>query len=211
MGRILTIAHHTVREAVRMKVVLAFAVLILALIVALPFGIQRPNATVSATVQTFLTWSLIPLGAILSFLAIFLGCLSISDEMYHRQIYTLATKPIPRWQYVVGKWVGVVEVLTGLLIFASVAIYGMARVLAAAEPVDGVDAFTLKHEVLTARARSAVFIPDFTAEAERAFQRMVEDGRYTDPAKVQPQAAKARIRQAYRQAWRAVAPGQTRA
>lgn len=210
MGRILTIAHHTVREAVRMKVVLAFAVLILALIVALPFAIQRPNATVSATVQTFLTWSLIPLGAILSFLAIFLGCLSISDDMYHRQIYTLATKPIPRWQYVVGKWVGVVQVLTGLLIFASLTIYGMASVLATAEPVDDVDAFMLKHEVLTARARSTVIIPDYTAEAEKAFQRMVEEGRYTDPSKVRPEAAKARIRQAYRQSWRAVSPGATR-
>ncbi len=193
-----------------MKVVLAFAVLIAALILALPFGIQRPNATVSATVQTFLTWSLTPLGVILSFLAIFLGCLSISDEMYHRQIYTLVTKPIPRWQYIIGKWVGVLEVLTGLLLFAGVAIYGMTRMLAAAEPVDKVDKFTLEREVLTARAHSPLYMPDFTAQAERAFQQLVEDGRYTDPAKVRPATVKAQIKQEFVQRWRALVPGENR-
>lgn len=210
MGRILTIAHHTVREAIRMKVVLAFALLIVALIGILPFSIQRPNATVSATVQTFLTWSILPLGGILSFLAIFLGCLSISDEMYHRQIYMLVTKPIPRWQYVIGKWVGVLQVLTALLVFSALLIYGMARLLASAQPVDAIDAFTLKHEVLTARAHSAVFVPDFSAPAERLIEQMIEDGRYNDQTKIRPAKVRADLIKAYRQGWRVIKPGEVR-
>ena len=210
MGRILTIAHHTVREAVRMKVVMAFAVLILALICGLPFGIQRPNATVTATVQTFLAWSLSPLGVILSFLAVFMGCLSISDEMYHRQIYTLASKPIPRWQYIVGKWVGVVQVLTGLLIFAGLLTYAMARLLASAEPVDDVDKFTLEHEVLTARAHSPLHIPDYTARAERVLAQLKEEGRYTAASPAAQRAAKARIISEAIQRWRAIKPGEVR-
>ena len=210
MGRILTIAHHTVREAVRMKVVMAFAVLILALICGLPFGIQRPSATVTATVQTFLTWSLTPLGVILSFLAVFLGCLSISDEMYHRQIYTLVSKPIPRWQYIVGKWIGVVQVLTGLLIFAGLLTYAMARLLASAEPVDAIDKFTLEHEVLTARAHSPLHIPDYTARAERVLAQLKDEGRYTDPSPTAQRAAKARIISEAIQQWRAIKPGEVR-
>ena len=210
MGRILTIAHHTVREAVRMKVVLAFAVLIIALILALPFAIHRPSATVSSTVHTFLTWSLIPVGVVLSFLAIFLGCLSISDEMYHRQIYTVATKPIPRWQYVVGKWVGVVEVLSGLLIFAGLATYGMARILSSAEPVDNIDEFTLNHEVLLARAHSPLVVPDFIGVAERQFQLLKDEGRYTDPSKISPAVLKGQLRRALEQQWRSISPGRVR-
>ena len=210
MGRILTIAHHTVREAVRMKVVMAFAVLILALICGLPFGIQRPSATVTATVQTFLTWSLTPLGVILSFLAVFLGCLSISDDMYHRQIYTLASKPIPRWQYIIGKWVGVVQVLTGLLIFAGLLTYAMARLLASAEPVDDFDKFALEHEVLTARAHSPLFIPDFTARAERVLAQLKEEGRYADASAAAQRATKARIAGEFSQRWRAIVPGEVR-
>ncbi len=205
MGRILTIAHHTVREAVRMKVVMAFAVLILALICGLPFGIQRPNATVTATVQTFLTWSLTPLGVILSFLAVFMGCLSISDEMYHRQIYTLASKPIPRWQYIVGKWLGVVQVLTGLLVFAGLLTYAMARFLASAEPVDKIDKFTLEHEVLTARAHSPLHIPDYTAFAEQVFAQLKEEGRYTESSPAAQRAIKGRIIGEYTQRWRNLA------
>lgn len=210
MGRILTIAHHTVREAIRMKVVLAFALLLVALIGILPFAIQRPNTTVTATVQTFLTWSILPLGGILSFLAIFLGCLSISDEMYHRQIYMLVTKPIPRWQYVIGKWVGVLQVLTALLVFSGLLIYGMTRLLASAKPVDVIDAFSLEYEVLTARAHSALFVPDFRAPAERLMQQMVEDGRYNDQTKIRPAKVRADLIQSYRQGWRIIKPGEVR-
>lgn len=210
MGRILTIAHHTVREAVRMKVVMAFAVLILALICGLPFGIQRPNATVTATVQTFLTWSLTPLGVILSFLAVFLGCLSISDEMYHRQIYTLVSKPIPRWQYVVGKWVGVVQVLTGLLIFAGLLTYVMARFLASAEPVDKIDKFTLEHEVLTARGHSPLYIPvsEFAARAERVLVQMKEEGRYAAASAARQRVTQAGLIGMFNQQWRTIKPGE---
>lgn len=210
MGRILTIAHHTVREAVRMKVVLAFAFLILALVGSMPFAIQRPNATLSSIVQTFLTWSLTPLGTILSFLAIFLGCLSISDEMYHHQIYTLLAKPLPRWQYVLGKWLGVVAVLTGLMLFAGLMIYGVTRYLASKPPVDEIDSYTLHNEVLTARGDSPLVEPDFRAQAERLFRQLVDAGRYTDTSRVAEAQAKAQLQVEMAQRWRALAPGEAR-
>ncbi len=190
MARVTTIAHHTMREAVRMKVVLAFGGLILAIIVGLPIAVYRDDALVSSTVQTFLAWSLTPLGMILSFLAIFLSCLSISDEMTNRQIFLMLSKPVPRWKYVVGKWLGVVWVLTGLMVFAGVGIYGMGRVLALQPNSDDLDPYTLEHEVMTARANSKLYVPDLTAEVERLFQRMVEDGRYGDTTKMKAEQVK---------------------
>ncbi len=130
MSKVWTIAVHTVREAVRMKLVLAFAVLIVVLALGLPLMQRQPGASITMTVQAYLSWALWPLGFVLSALAMFMGCLSISNDLYYRQIHLLVAKPISRWQYVVGKWLGVVLVLTVMLIAAGVMIYGMGRFLA---------------------------------------------------------------------------------
>lgn len=130
MGRTWTIAAHTLREAVRARIVVTAVVLIVLLVAWTPMAVRTPSATLTSAVQTFLSWSMTLLGVLLSFLAIFLGALSISQEMTQRQIYILMAKPIPRWQYVLGKWAGVVAVLTGLLVFAGAGIYGFAKLMA---------------------------------------------------------------------------------
>jgi ABC-type transport system involved in multi-copper enzyme maturation permease subunit len=215
VGSIWTIALHTTREALRMRVVLAFAILILAVVAGMPLAVYRPDALISAMVQTFLAWTLMPLGALLSLLAIFLGCLSISDDMVNRQIFLLACKPLPRWKYVVGKWLGAVIVLSGLLFFAAACIYGTARLLAARPGADPRDPMTLRHQVLTARASSHLYTPDLTARAEQIFQMLVEQGRLSDPSrpiglKLEESAAdeaKAAIRKELEAAYRTVNPG----
>ncbi len=209
MGRVLTIAQHTVREALRMKVVLAFAGLIVLLVLAMPFAIERGQATVSYTVKTFLTWSLLPLGLLLSFLAIFLGCQSISDEMYHRQIHILATKPIPRWQYVLGKWVGVVQVLTGLLLFGGLMTYAMALYLAAQPPLDALDAEALEKEVLVARGHAALYVPNFRPQADKLYRQRVDEGVYEAGSAVAVRD-RSSILAAMEQQFRAVPAGSSR-
>ncbi|MCG3137944.1 MAG: hypothetical protein HJJLKODD_01799 [Phycisphaerae bacterium] len=130
MGRIWAITWHTLREAIRMKVVLVMALLIVAVIVLIPQAVSRPGAPTTSIVQSFISWTLMPLGMILSFLAIFLSCQSISDEMYHRQIYMLLTKPLPRWQYILGKWLGVMLVISLLMLIGGLIIYTVALILA---------------------------------------------------------------------------------
>ena len=98
-----------------------------------------------------------------------------------------------------------VQVLTGLLIFAGLLTYVMARVLASAEPVDKIDKFTLEHEVLTARAHSPLHIPDYTALAERVFAQLKADGRYSESSPAAQRAIKARIIGEYTQRWRNLA------
>jgi ABC-type transport system involved in multi-copper enzyme maturation permease subunit len=112
-----------------MKVVLTFGTMIVLLVGALPVAIYREGGQVSSMVQTFLSWSLMPIGMLLSFLAIFLSALSISDEMANHHVFMLFSKPVAKWRYVLGKWVGVVYVLTMLLAFTGVLVYVMAYFL----------------------------------------------------------------------------------
>jgi len=210
VGRIWAVAVHTVREAIRMKVVLAFAFFILVLVLTLPIAVQRPDSGVSSNVQAFLSWFLRPLGTLLTFLAIFLGCLSLSDEMVGKQIYTIVTKPVPRWQYVVGKWLGTVLVLTGLLFFGGISSYCMAKYLAAADNPDPVDQQKLANEVLVARANSPLVMPDFTAAAKKKYQLYRDEGRISDLTKVGEKEAIAKYFQEMVQTWRSVPPGQVR-
>ena len=44
---------------------------------------------------------------ILGFLTIFVACGTLAWELKYRQAFITLVKPIPRWQFLVGKWVGV--------------------------------------------------------------------------------------------------------
>jgi len=73
-----------------------------------------------------------------------------------------------------------------------------------------VDAYSLENEVLAARAHSSLYVPDFTADAERFYQQMVEDGRYAPDARVQASKVKSQLVTGMKQRWRAVSPRENR-
>ena len=146
------VARQTLAEAIRMKIAVFFIVLMV-----LGFwGATRTqgDGTVSGRVQSFLAYSLTSIGVLLSLLSIFLSR-SLSDELVQRQILVLMTKPIPRWQYLVGKWLGVVMLDAGLLALTGAGVYlTVTQYLARRPALNVYDRQRLINEVLTARHSS---------------------------------------------------------
>ncbi len=196
------VARQTLAEAIRMKIAVFFIVLMV-----LGFwGATRAqgDGTVSGRVQSFLAYSLTSIGVLLSLLSIFLSR-SLSDELVQRQILVLMTKPIPRWQYLVGKWLGVVMLDAGLLALTGAGVYLTVTQYLARQPALNVyDHQRLVNEVLTARHSSPFKVPDFTAEANRLFNRNVEEGKYDQWESFNPQKEKKRLRQYVEMRWRTV-------
>jgi hypothetical protein len=128
MGRIWSVARHTLAEAVRMKVAVICIVILAAIIFGLPF-ISKGDGSISGAVQSFLTYSLVATSFLLSCLSIFLAK-SLSDDLVGKQILIVMTKPIARWQYVLGKWLGIMVLNMVILTIVGVAIYGMTMYLA---------------------------------------------------------------------------------
>jgi hypothetical protein len=125
MRNIWAVARVTVREAMRQKAALALLVLLGILLPALGFSV-RGDATLPGRAQMFLDWSLRSSRLILGFLTIFVACGTLAWELKYRQAYITLVKPIPRWQFLVGKWVGVGLVNLILLTCVGLVVEGFA-------------------------------------------------------------------------------------
>lgn len=209
MSRLWAITRHTLAEALRLRVALVFVGILLLLLIGLPFSLRNEDS-VSSAVQTFLSLSLGSVGFILSLLTIFLSR-SLSDEFVNRQILILMTKPIPRWQFIVGKTLGILIVNFVLLMASGLAIYATTRVLASWTPRDELDAAKLHGEILTARHAVKVKIPDFLNLATRIYDERREKGGYDDVVeRLDPPREKERLVRQLEAQWRTLPPADSR-
>jgi len=119
-GRIWAIALNTFREAVRIRVLYGILVLLLGANL-MSFVLGSMAATDSARVTSDVGLAGISLFGSLT--AIFLGVFLLYGEIQRRTIHTIVSKPIERWEFVVGKYLGMALVLSVL-----VAGFGLAMV-----------------------------------------------------------------------------------
>ncbi|HKQ49526.1 MAG TPA: ABC transporter permease [Phycisphaerae bacterium] len=115
--RITAVARTTLAEGIRAKVASGFALMIL---VAIPLFwlTAEGDGTIKGRLQMFISYSMGFTGFILALLTILFSCRSLSVEIVSRQIYGVVSKPIPRWQIVAGKWVGIMTLNVLLLALA---------------------------------------------------------------------------------------------
>ncbi|MEX2673599.1 MAG: ABC transporter permease [Phycisphaeraceae bacterium] len=149
-GGTFSVARTVLDEALHMKIAIVFIVLLLVIVPTLPF-IADSADPLRYRVQGFLSYSMTVTVILLSLLTIFLACWTLSGEIENKQIFSVATKPLSRWRYLLGKWVGIV-VLNGILLFvASVGIYSYTMFLSQQQATEEHDRIALDEEVLTAR------------------------------------------------------------
>src|SRR5688572_19133235 len=111
-GRIWAIALNTFREAVRIRVMYGILVLVVgANLMSLALG--QMAAIEGARVTRDIGLAGISLFGSLT--AIFLGVFLLYTEVQRRTIHSIVSKPIERWEFVVGKYVGMVLVLSVLV------------------------------------------------------------------------------------------------
>jgi len=193
-----------------MKIALIFLVLIAMVVLGLPFSVAG-DSSLTGAVQSFISYGLATTGLLLGMLTIFMSR-SVSDELTGRQIFLLVSKPIPRWEYVVGKWLGITLLNASFLVCAGATVYGMVHYIKRTHPpIDPqFDAAELNNEVLVARHAGKAHLPDFTEDAEVEFQKNLEEGRYADQPKFDAKIEKKRLAQKYEAKWRVVGPGDSR-
>lgn len=158
---VFAVARTTVAEGIRAKVASGFALII---VVSLPFFYltAEGDGTVKGAVQMFMAYSIGFTGFVLSLLTIFFSCRSLSNEIASRQIYGLVSKPVPRWQILAGKWLGVMALNVALLAYVGIGTYvGTLGIL---------QRFTreLEHELATSGGLS----PQQSADAAEALRHV---------------------------------------
>lgn len=103
MTSIFAIAINTFKETVRDRVLYAF--IIFAIILTL-VGIVLGSLSVGQSVRVLEDIGLFTISTIGGVIAIFVGTNLVYKEYDKRTIFLILTKPIRRWQFVVGKFVG---------------------------------------------------------------------------------------------------------
>jgi len=159
IGRIWAIALNTFREAARIRVLYGVLVLVVgANLLALALG----QLSFHDAARVARDVGLAGISLFGSLTAIFLGVFLLYTEVARRTIHAIVTKPIRRWEFVVGKYAGMVLVLTVLVGVFALAMAGMLAVQGA-----GVDSGVAKalvlawFEVLTVAA-IAIFFSAFS-------------------------------------------------
>lgn len=111
---VLAIARNVLSEALRMKISLLFIILLILLMAAMPMVLD-PDQTLRYRVQSFLRYSTGISFWLIAMLVLFFGAATVTFEQREKVIWQTMTKPVAAWQYVLGKWLGVVSLAAVLL------------------------------------------------------------------------------------------------
>ncbi len=173
MQRIFAIAGLTWKAALRFKLFLVIAVLLVLAVVGLPLVIKDDGSAQGFT-QIILTYTLSAITTLLGLSTLWLSCGTLARDIEECQIQVVATKPIARWQIWLGKWLGLVTLNAALLAISGACVYGTLMYRAGKLPADVQK--ILHEQILVARgsAKEPDSTADIEAETERIFQNRMK-------------------------------------
>jgi hypothetical protein len=169
MQRILAIAWLTWKSALRFKLFLVIAALLIASVVGLPLLI-KDDGTARGFTQIILTYTLSTITGLLGLSTLWLACGTLARDIEECQIQVVATKPIARWQIWLGKWIGIMTLNAALLAISGACVYGLLLWRAGKLPV--AEQKILREQVLVARgsAKEASNQAEIEAETKRILE-----------------------------------------
>ncbi len=186
MGRIWAVAVNTIRQALRMRIALIFIVLLLILLPVIGLT-ATGDGTLKGRLQTFISYGLSLTSLLLCLLTIIVSVFTVSSDIEQRQIYTVATKPIRRYQFLLGKLLGVVSLNVALVTLFAGIIYGLVVFLPGFYDASESTLREIDNEFYTARAGLAAPAPDVRDEVIALYNRLERTGQLREVYPTLPQ------------------------
>ncbi|GDY04943.1 hypothetical protein LBMAG50_10840 [Phycisphaerae bacterium] len=87
-------------------------------------------------------------------MTLMLGCATVAFEIRDRQIWQLMTKPLDRFEYLIGKWAGLVLLNLILFLVSGVGIFIFVQWMRTRPATDEFDRIAVRDEILVARETS---------------------------------------------------------
>ncbi len=178
MGGLLAISRQTVIQCLRTRAVVVFLLLLAVMLAAMPFMLTG-DGTLAGRSRTFLSYSTSLTLAALSVLTVFFTVSAVSEDVRTRRIFSVAVKPVSRWQYILGRWLGVMALNTILVVVSAGGIYAMAMYLrtgAIGEAINARDRAAVETEVFTARKRISPIPKDIEAGVAKRIKEITLAG-----------------------------------
>ena len=179
MRSVWAVAINTIKQALRMKVALVFIVL---LVVILPIlGVSSTgDGTLKGRLQTFVSYGLSLTSFLLCLLTIVISIYTVTSDIDQRQIYTVITKPVRRFQILFGKLLGVLLLDLVLLCLFSAAIYTITVYTPKFVDTTESDLVQADNEFFTARASLKLPKVDVTKEVKERYEELEKNNELPD-------------------------------
>lgn len=205
MRSIWAVAINTIKQALRMKVAVVFTILLVVLLPVLGFT-TTGDETLKGRLQTFVSYALSLMSFLLCLLTIIISIYSVTSDIEQRQIYTVITKPIRRFQFILGKLLGVIVLDVFLLVLFSAIIYSITIYMPTFIKASEGELIEANNEFFAARASLTVPEVDVTQEVAKKYTEL--DRRGELPADVPREEIIAQLTQQEQLAKRAAGVGQ---
>lgn len=178
----LAVSRLVLDEAVRMKVALIFIILLIVFIPILASRID-PVSPLRYRIQTFISYGTGLSYGMLAIMTLFVSTASVAFEQRDKQIFQIVSKPISRFNYLLGKWIGVMGLNAVLLILVSGSVFWFIQYLSKMPALNEYDALATSEQVLTARVGVKPELEDMSKQAYSLAKREIEvnQDQYHDP------------------------------
>ncbi|MBL4809834.1 MAG: hypothetical protein JKY43_07245 [Phycisphaerales bacterium] len=201
---VLAIARNVLAEAVRMKISIVFILLLAFMLAVMPMMLDT-DQPLRYRVQGFLQWSTGASFWLIALLVVFFSAATVSYEQREKVIWQTMTKPVAAWQYILGKWLGVVLLSGALLTVSGLGIFQFTEYLRSQTALGEVapyqasegrimteDRMILETQVLTARKSVIPYLPfgpndqqfDAALESEVQKERLLQSNFNPTPAQL---------------------------
>ena len=188
MRSIWAVARATFIECLRTRIAMVFLVLLAVCVLGMAMTLEG-DGTLKGRIQTFLSYSVSTTQILLGLVTVFLTTSILTSDMRRKTIFTVASKPLHRWQYVSGRWLGIVLLNAALLTVSVASIYGLAHWLRGlptqleAKHAAGLgrpnepdmDRLGVDNEVFTARERRSSDPLDVEAAVNARMEQLVKE------------------------------------
>jgi len=154
------------------------AVFIILLVVLLPVmgASMTGDGTLKGRLQTFVSYGLSLTSLLLCLLTIIVSIYSLTSDIEQRQIYTVLTKPVRRFQLLLGKLLGVILLDVALLVLFSAIIYGITIYTPKFYNATEAELAQVENEFYTARAALTPPEADVTQEVLDTYGKLEKTG-----------------------------------
>ena len=175
MHTIWAVATNTIKQALRVKVAVVFIIL---LVILLPVmgSVMTGDGTIKGRLQTFVSYGLSLTGFLLCLLTIAVSVYSMASDLDQKQIYTVLTKPVHRFQLILGKLLGVVLLDVVLLVLFSAVIYAVTIYIPRFFDASEAELVRADNEFFTARAGLTPAEADVTKEVKQTYEKLEKTG-----------------------------------
>lgn len=175
MRSIWAVAVITIKQAVRLKIAIVFTILLIVLLGLMGISMTG-DGTLKGKLQTFISYGFSLTTLLLSLLTIIVSAYSLTSDIQHKQIYTVITKPIRRFQLLFGKLLGVILLNVVLLFLFSGVIYAVVIYTPRFYDAESLELEHINNEFFTARTGIIAPEADVRREVEASYKRLEEVG-----------------------------------